>query len=378
MGSFLIAGGLMNKRWIAALAIALGSSGARAMDVGDGKLSVNGFGQWGYGRTAGANDYYIGTRRGEYDTAQFSLAVTARPADDVVVAGQFFVRSEGDVALDWGFVEYRLHDLLRIRAGKVKNPLGLFMEVKDVGTLRPFFALPQSIYGPGNIGTEAYLGAGVTGEWTAHTGWGVGYDVFGGALEMDVWEPSEAAIGVPPPFVFSDVAIEEEEVRDVVGGRLTLLTPVSGLTFRATSYTGRMREDDRDETERVTAFGLSAEYALDRFQIRGEIFRQNEGDAETNVGGYAEVAWKILPKLQAALRFEQARMTKEGLPASSPLRDHVEGAFGLSFWPRDNVAFKASYHHVEGNRLAVPAQSRPDGTFPRRTSLFVAGTQFSF
>jgi hypothetical protein len=364
---------------MAAVVTALGglAAPAAAMDVGEGKLSLNGFGQWGYGRTAGENGYFIGTERGEYENAQFSLAVSAHPKDDVIVAGQVFMQSSGEVALDWGFVEYRLHDLLRIRAGKVKNPMGLFMEIKDVGTLRPFFSLPQSIYGPTNIASEAYLGAGITGEWVGASEWGLGYDLYGGALEMDAWEPSEV-MEAGPPFLFGDAEIEEEDVRDVVGGRLTLITPAEGLTFRVSSYTGSVTEEDANESQQMTTVGFSAEWALDRFQIRGEIFRQNEGAVETNLGGYAEVAWKFLPKLQAALRFEQAHMKKEGLPTSSPLRYHVEGAFGLAYWPRENLAFKASYHLVEGNRLALPDASAADGSMERRTSLVVAGTQFSF
>jgi hypothetical protein len=162
----------MIVRWLAVVSLVIGSAvPALALDAGDGKLSVNGFGRWGYGRTGGANRYFIGSERGEYDNAQFSLAVNARPAPDVVVAGQLFVVSQGEVRLDWAFAEYRFDDLLRVRAGKVKNPFGLFMEVKDVGTLRPFFALPQTIYGPGNVASESYLGAGFTGEWMAETGW---------------------------------------------------------------------------------------------------------------------------------------------------------------------------------------------------------------
>ena len=82
-----------------------------------------------------------------------------------MVAGQIFVNAEGEFSLDWGFAEYRIHDLLRLRAGKMKNPFGIFMEVKDVGTLRPFFSLPYSIYGAGNMASEAYLGAGLTGSY---------------------------------------------------------------------------------------------------------------------------------------------------------------------------------------------------------------------
>lgn len=364
----------------ASLAVVLAAVPAHAIEVADGRLTVSGFGEWGYGRTGGENAYLIGTEDGEYEHAQFSLSLTAQPQDDVVVAGQFFVVANGEASLDWAFAEYRLHDLLRVRAGKVKNPFGLFMEVKDVGTLRPFFALPQSIYGAGNFGAEAYTGAGITGEWEAAGGWGVGYDLYGGGLELAAFEPGEAALvgGVGPQLDFSGVEIEEEDVRDVVGGRVSLTTPVDGLTVRLSGYTGELEEEDRAGVERVVAYGVSVEWVLDRLQLRGELFRATEGDEETNVAGYAEVAWSFLPKLQLALRYEQASHEKEGHAAHASLMDHREGAVGLAYWPSPNLTFKASYHLVDGNRFAVPALSREDGSLDERTGLVVVGAQFSF
>ena len=366
----------MRKAWflVPIVAAALASRAA-AVDVADGKLSVGGFGQWGYGRTAGENAYFVGNREGNYENAQFSLAVTAQPQDDVLVAGQVFLAPDGEVSLDWAFGEYRLHDLLRVRAGKVKNPFGIFMEVKDVGTLRPFFTLPHSIYGAGGFGAEAYLGAGITGEWLGRSGWGLTYDLFGGALAMPVFEPRQV-LGGPAPYDFSTVTVEEREAKDVVGGRLVLATPLAGLSFRLSGFTGEIEEGVL--TERLTVYGVSAEWALDRFQLRGELFRATVGTEETNLAGYAEVAWNVLPKVQLALRYESLREEREGIPQQSSLLHHDEVAVGLSYWPSPNLAFKGSYHRADGNRFAIPALSAADGSIDGRTDLFVVGAQFAF
>src|SRR5512133_1227279 len=188
----------MRKSWmIASLVLGSFATPAGAIDVANGKLTVSGFGEWGYGRTWNENEYLLGTEEGNYQNAQFALAVTARPQDELVVAGQIFLDADGEVSLDWGFAEYRVNDLLRIRVGKVKNPLGLFMEVKDVGTLRPFFTLPQSIYGPNDFAAEAYLGVGFTGEWQGPSGWGLAYDAYVGALEIPSFEPAMAIENAP-------------------------------------------------------------------------------------------------------------------------------------------------------------------------------------
>ena len=363
----------MRTRWMI-VPLVLGSlaPSARAIDVANGKLTVSGFGEWGYGRTSNENVYLLGTEEGSYESAQFGLTVTARPQDDLVVAGQIFLGANGEVSLDWGFAEWRLHDLLRIRVGKVKNPLGLFMEVKDIGTLRPFFTLPQSIYGPTGFAAEAYLGAGATGEWQGAAGWGVAYDAYVGALEVPSFEPGDVAVQLPP-WSF-DYAGEEALARDVVGGRVGLLTPLEGVTVRISGFTGKL-ERPGGEAERVVCVGVSGEWSVDRFQARGEWFRADEGEARTHLGGYAEVAVNVLSRLQLSARYDESHQNGSGVPAQ--FRVHREGALGVTYWPSPNLVFRVSNHRVDGNRFAVPSYA-PDGTVDRRTDLLVAGAQFSF
>src|SRR5512144_1223833 len=345
----------MRNRWmIVSLAVGALASRADAIDVANGKLTVSGFGEWGYGRTWNENAYLLGTKEGSYENAQFGLTVTARPQDDLVVAGQLFYAANGEAMLDWGFAEWRVDDLLRIRVGKVKNPLGLFMEVKDIGTLRPFFTLPQSIYGPTGFAAEAYLGAGATGEWQGAAGWGVAYDAYVGALEIPSFEPGDVVLQFgPPPWSF-DYAGEEALATDVVGGRLGLLTPVEGVTVRISGFTGKVERSGR-ESERVVCVGLSGEWTLDWLQLRGEWFRADEGEAETHLGGYAEAAVNVLPQVQLSARYDESHQNGSDVPAQ--FRVHREGALGVSFWPNANLALKLSYHRVDGNRFAVPAYS---------------------
>ena len=369
----------MRTRWMV-VSLVLGSlaSPAGAIDVASGKLTVSGFGEWGYGRTSNENVYLVGTEDGNYRNAQFGLTITARPQEDLVVAGQVFYSASGEAKLDWGFAEYRFDDLMRVRVGKVKNPFGLFMEVKQVGTLRPFFSLAQSVYGPTDFSAEAYLGAGFTGEWQASSGWGVAYDAYVGALEIPSFEPGMAVANAPgglPPYSFADYPEHDALASEVVGGRIGLLTPFDGLTVRVSGFTGTFAQPG-DADERIVTVGVSGEWVLDRFQIRGELFRATEGEAETHLGGYGEVAWNFLPKLQLALRYEESRQEVEDFPEQ--FTEHREAAVGLSYWPNPNLVFKVSYHDVDGNRYAVPTMSAPDGSVDRHTGLFVAGAQFSF
>lgn len=385
----------MRTRWMLVWLAVGFAAPAAAIDVASGRLTLSGFGEWGYGVTSNDNYYLVGGPDGRYENARFGLTVTARPAADLVVAGQVVLASAGvfdlpgefqEATLDWGFAEYRVSDRLRIRVGKVKNPLGLFMEVKQIGTLRPFFTLPQSVYGPANFAADAYLGAGVTGEWQGREGWGAAWDAYAGALEIPSFEPGNAVLVSPsPPWDFAgnpSVAIHDDVARDVVGGRVALLTPFDGLTARVSAFTGTLAQVDPATgldrgDERIVCFGLSGEWVLERFELRGEWFRATEGSSETHLGGYAEVAWKFLPTLQVALRFDESHQIVDGgVPAA--LLEHHETAAGLSWWPSPNLVLKASYHYVEQNRFAVPASTPPDGALDATTDLYLVGAQFSF
>jgi hypothetical protein len=58
--------------------------------------------------------------------------------------------NEGDIALDYGLVDYSVFTgpeyHLGIRLGRIKNPLGLYNDTRDVAFTRPSILLPQSIY----------------------------------------------------------------------------------------------------------------------------------------------------------------------------------------------------------------------------------------
>jgi hypothetical protein len=363
------------ERVILALSL-LAAVPARAVDVADGKLSVDGFGQAGYGRTNG-NTYSLGNEAGQYQNTSLALTFTARPAERLTVAGQLFVDASGEAGADWAFAEWRASDLFRLRVGKVKQPLGLSMEVADVGTLRPFFTLPVSLYGPANMGAEAYFGAGITGEIELGS-WDLSYDLYGGEIAMDLYQPFELALAEPGPYDFSQVTLEESSAREVVGARVTLTTPVEGLSFRVSGFDGMHTETEEEvERLRITVIGVSAEYLVDRLSFRGELFRQTEGDFETALAGYLEAAAFVTKHVQVAARLEAYQVDVEGYSGPPSLLRHREAALGVNYWATPELVFKVSAHEIAGNRFAVPA-GVVDDPLPEHTRLFVAGAQFSF
>ena len=127
-----------------------------AFNVGD-NVQFHGFGGWAYSQTDNENIYLGATEDGTYDTFNFSLAAAARPARDFRINAQMsWEEDAGDeeVAIDYAFAEWIISEALIFRVGKVKQPSGVYNEVYDVGTVRPFYYLPQAKYGNSGAITE--------------------------------------------------------------------------------------------------------------------------------------------------------------------------------------------------------------------------------
>lgn len=221
------------------LSAALAAAPVPAAELGSGQLSVNGFGSWAAGYT-NRNAYQTGSVPGRWDSADFALDVTAQPHERLAIAAQVFFQGGsrgGDLSgrIDWAFASWRFSDAVTLRVGKVKQPFGIYGEIYDVGTLRPFQSLPAGLYGPADFLGESYLGAGLTGSFFSAGGWGLGYDLYAGEVVVNEAELPNL-VAHPERFHPGD-AIEVEEVSHgrQVGEQLTLHTPVDGLSFRLTA-----------------------------------------------------------------------------------------------------------------------------------------------
>ena len=376
---------------LAFVATALGAApAALAVDVGDGQLSLHGNGEWSYQRTLHQNSYLAAPPRGSYENAQFDLLVTARAADDLVITGQMGFDQEA-VSAEWVFAEWRFSDRLRLRAGKIFQPLGNYAELRYAGTARPFFTLPTSVYGPSNISADALYGAAITGQWVTEGGWNLGYDLYAGGTGAEEVEPYEALALDPADPGYADAAAEVVEtearhVRDVLGARLSL-TPPDDLVLRASAYAGHLGRGRPGQPSSVLTWGLSAMYRGEQLWLSAEGFQIIEFDEEEALSGYVSAAWYFTEHLQGCLRWEKTHVTFEGMSGPmSQLQHHEELAVGLNWWVNPNFVFKGSWHVIDGNRFAFPADITlgelaaltAAGGLHWRTNAFVVGTQFSF
>ncbi len=356
---------------------------------GDNKIDIHGFGGWAYGKTDG-HKYGLADEDGEYDNAEFALNVSAKPVEKLSIVAQMRLESGGteqQAELDYAFAEWAFSDAARVRMGRVKHPFGIYGEVFDVGTVRPFYSLPASLYGANGFTARAYNGAGVTGTLPVGA-WSIQYDVYGGQIEGDFETPgllSTAEQYFAEPSITFGYSVE-----DSLGGRLNITTPVEGLVFGASSYSGQAHTDlsEIDEARRDVYAG-HVEYAVDRFAIRSEMGHLKNGNDFTVDSGYVETSYRLGDKWQIAARWDQLDVHVDvnfaKLPAIFPqLLDHREAALGISYWFSPNMVVRGSVHRVKGNRFAFPdtgaevVTALTTGKLEPETNMVVLGAQFSF
>lgn len=355
----------------------------------DDTIQIHGFGGWSYGKTNGLT--YLGAdKEGNAKNAQFALNVSAQPYERMsIVAQMHFDNAEEAADLDYAFVEWQATERIRLRAGRVKHPLGLYGEVFDVGTVRPFQYLPSSIYGPIGFTAKAYNGAGLTGQFRAGS-WELQYDAYAGQIDGDYAATVPSTTGTPNPNAspWQDLGFR---FNDVIGGRLHVTTPIEGLLFGVSGY----RATDELETSAGpseidrTVYVGSAEYAHGPLTLRAEMGKGETDKFHEHNGKYVEAAYRIGQKWQVAGRWESLDMKVPAYAAlfvgpMATILEHKERAIGVNYWFNPNFVVRTEYHVVEGNRFAHTATNREfysqlaSGKLDDSTNMIVLGAQFSF
>lgn len=138
-----------------ALVLAVGCAAlalqALALDPG---VQFHGFLSQGFSYTSDNNFFGGSTEEGSFDYTEVGINGSVRAGNDLLMTGQLLYRRAGNaddqVALDYGLLDYRAytteHADLGVRLGRIKNPLGLYNDTRDVAVSRPSIILPQSIY----------------------------------------------------------------------------------------------------------------------------------------------------------------------------------------------------------------------------------------
>ena len=126
---------------------------AQALEWGDG-LQVHGFLTQGYVNTT-ANNFFGDSEDGSFEFRELGVNASYRLASSVLISGQMLSRRAGEMyrgalAVDYALMDWEVLNnpqrAFGLRLGRIKNPLGLYNETRDVAFTRPGIFVPQQIY----------------------------------------------------------------------------------------------------------------------------------------------------------------------------------------------------------------------------------------
>ncbi len=142
-------------------------------DVFD-ELEFHGFATQGFVHTS-ANSFFGDSERGSFDFREIGVNATFEPLSNLRLSGQLLSRRAGELSSGSPNVDYALADFtlrstaehrLSVILGRIKNPLGLYNETRDVAFTRPSVFVPQSIYFDRVRNLLPFTdGVGVRNEW---------------------------------------------------------------------------------------------------------------------------------------------------------------------------------------------------------------------
>lgn len=399
---------IVPPRGLAAIALACCAGALPALELGT--VELHGFISQGYLET-NRNEFIDGSDEGSFAFSEAALMVMAQPVDRLRIGAQLFARRFGEndqndeLVLDWAYGDYRMHDLLGVRLGKVRMPKGLYNEIQDVDAARTSILLPQSVY---NTHMRDF--------WTAYVGGGL----YGstpttrlGSFEYHGWggTPSVPDDGTTARYFGGDANTTLSEDY-TYGLQLIWNTPVPGLrvggTYSYYNYLAAHIDEEPiaapsppfppntpfsiDKTYNlrdVHAYVLSAEWTWRDLRLTGEYARQTmdilvdfenamlpdqqvDGDTE---GWYLAASYRIHPRIEIgsywSLYHDTHRDQRRTIKA-----DYTEDfAFSALFEVNSNWLIKAEYHQIYGTALLPMAQQQSGD---EQWSLFAIKTTFTF
>ena len=355
---------------------------AAAIDIQEGRLSIDGFGSWGFGITNFPNRYSVAYPSGNFGNGDFALAVTARLSERAVTGAQIrLVPRDGTVRLDWVFGEWRFSDRARLRLGIVKHPIGIYGDVPRVGTLRPFYRLPESIYGSTEFTADGVKGVSLSGTLQGVSAWSLSYDLYGGAMTVPATNIVDKVLAPEALRPGGVVLNTTNEVKYIVGGRLIANSPVDGLEIRLSSYGAPATAVD---TPRFV-IGPSIQYIGEKWSAQAEYFffyeNGNQADERQRAhAAYLQVAYFVTEHIQLAALVDFFE-TRVPTGQRSSLFDHHELGVGINYWFNPGMVVKLSGHGLDGNRFGRPSpldDALLSGSLDRHTLAAILSIQFSF
>jgi hypothetical protein len=306
-----------------------------AEQTGGPKITLHGYLTQAYAQSDGHQFLGI-TEDGtaDYRTAALQIRADITPDDTFVLQldheriGESQVQTlKDDVGVDWLFYEHRFGSSA-VKVGRIQIPFGIYNEVRDVGTLLPFYRPPHNFYGEAAYSSETIDGI-VLSHRRAFGNWGLDVD-----LHFGDWKFIERTI---------DNSYVTDEVDDSLGLELWLDTPISGLRIGA----GGMQYQISQPTGEAEwkAYHVSVAGEFDRFAVHAENKWVDLGKGFLVDIRYLHLGVNVTDKIVLNGQLEEFYVDIDGFPRAKGDEDL---AFGVNYAFRPDLVLKAEHHSNEG------------------------------
>ncbi len=170
----------------------------------------------------------------------------------------------GNAAVEYAFPEYTIRNWLKIRAGKMFLPFGIYNEIH---TAKPAFLAvkePLSTNKPDKFGADERF----------YPRWATGISVLGNFSVSSV--NFEYNVQISNGYQENTNPFEEDDNRQKAVATRLLVQPIPGLKMGFSSYSDRISEldattgDDTGERTKLSSFSTHAEYSAGAFGLEFE------------------------------------------------------------------------------------------------------------
>lgn len=251
---------------------------------------------------------------------------------------------EDDIELDWAFYERRFGNGTYLKVGRIQIPIGIFNEVRDVGTLLPFFRPTFTFYREGSFSSETVDGVMVGRSFTPkNLGWTFDVDTYVGGWDLVEVDQTTGRAGVA-------------RAEDAIGFHLWANSPIPGLRLGVGGQRYNVRNGFLRPAGTKTTWSdwhVSLEALFEHWVVRAE-YRDNRFLAVIPLGEvdvplqayYVQLGYRFTPQWRVYVQFEKADAERRSKAFVETVRLNFRRDYGLAlnYALRDNVLIKLEHH----------------------------------
>ena len=335
-------------------------------------FSIHGYLTQGVGRSTERGLFGLDTAATtDYRSAAVQLRYTMSDDDQFLVqvahrrlGSSLLNDAQADVALDWVFYQRQIVGAT-VKIGRVPMPKGIYNEIRDVGTLLPFYRAPYNFY---TEGIETVDGA--VAKYTLGMGAGFSTDM---SAFVGGWDFRQLSFSTTTGSMY----MAKSRAQYAYGTQLWLNTPLTGVRlglggqrfrfdrYEPTTGVNGVRPEDGDLLQ------ASLDATRDHYYLRGEWARfRVSGSTFRYPAWYAQGGVKLGSRLGLHAQTDNAQIHQRARVSPTTIMqldyDYArDDALGATFAVSPSFVLKLEGHDARGynfdsfvSPIAAPAKTR--------------------